>query len=338
MHILITGGAGFIGSAIVRYIINYTNDYVTIIDSLTYASNMFALKSVSNNSRYNFIHVNICDNNKVLNILEKYKPDAVMHLAAESNVDRSINNPFLFIKTNIIGTYCLLKSSYNYWQKLNNKKKELFRFHHISTDEVYGDLMKQNKLFTEISPYAPNNPYAASKASSDHLVRTWHKTYGLPIIITHASNNYGPYSLPEKLIPLIIINAIKGKALPVYGDGNQIRDWLYVDDHVRALYLVITKATIGETYNISSNNQKSNIDVINTICNILEELHPHKPNGLDKYHDLITYIADRPGHDMRYAMDSNKIKKELGWTPFETYETGIRKTIKWYLQHKKLYL
>lgn len=335
MKILITGGAGFIGSAVVRHIINNTDDSVVNIDKLTYAGNLESLTSISESPKYTFIQADICDPAAIANIFEQRQPDAVMHLAAESHVDRSIDGPSEFIQTNIIGTYTLLEASRQYWNQLPVDKKASFRFHHISTDEVYGDLESTTDLFTETTPYAPSSPYSASKASSDHLVRAWQRTYGLPTIVTNCSNNYGPFHYPEKLIPLIILNALEGKPLPVYGNGQQIRDWLYVEDHARALYKVITEGKAGETYNIGGHNEKTNIDVVKTICNILEQLVPNKPNNLEHYSDLITYVTDRPGHDLRYAIDATKIKEELNWVPAETFETGLRKTVEWYLSNTK---
>ena len=334
-RILITGGSGFIGSALIRYIINHTEDSVINIDKLTYAANQSALKEVENNPRYAFEQVDICDFKAIESIFEKYQPDAVMHLAAESHVDRSIDGPAAFIETNIVGTYTLLEAARAYWNSLNDEKKAAFRFHHISTDEVYGDLEGTDDLFTETTPYAPSSPYSASKASSDHLVRAWLRTYGLPTIVTNCSNNYGPFHFPEKLIPLMILNALDGKPLPVYGNGQQIRDWLFVEDHARALYKVVTEGEVGETYNIGGHNEKANIDVVRTICRLLEELVPNKPEGVAKYEDLITYVKDRPGHDVRYAIDAAKIGRELGWKPQETFESGIRKTVEWYLNNKK---
>ena len=335
MNILITGGFGFIGSALIRYIINQTQDSVINIDKLTYAANQSALKEVENNPRYAFEQVDICDLKAIESIFEKYQPDVVMHLAAESHVDRSISGAADFIQTNIVGTYTLLEVAKNYWHTLDEAKKSAFRFHHISTDEVYGDLEETDDLFTEATPYAPSSPYSASKASSDHLVKAWHRTYGLPTIITHSSNNYGFYQYPEKLIPFMTLNALEGKSLPVYGNGLQIRDWLFVEDHAKALYKVIKEGKVGETYNIGGNCEKANIEIVRTICSLLEELVPNKPEGVARYEDLITYVKDRPGHDVRYAIDATKIRCELGWKPQETFESGIRKTVEWYLNNQK---
>lgn len=334
MKILITGGAGFIGSAVVRNIIENTKDEAIVIDSLTYAGNLESLNTVVKDSRYHFEKVDICNRAELDRVFTQYQPDAVMHLAAESHVDRSIDGPAAFIETNIVGTYTLLEAARSYWNGLDTDKKQAFRFHHISTDEVYGDLHGTDDLFIETTPYAPSSPYSASKASSDHLVRAWQRTYNLPTIVTNCSNNYGPYHFPEKLIPLIILNALSGKSLPVYGDGSQIRDWLYVEDHARALYKVVTEGLVGETYNIGGHNERKNIDVVKTICLLLEELVPNKPNGINHYADLITYVKDRPGHDVRYAIDASKIAKELDWTPAETFDTGIRKTVEWYLNNE----
>ncbi|WP_455483363.1 dTDP-glucose 4,6-dehydratase [Haemophilus parahaemolyticus] len=335
MKILVTGGAGFIGSAVVRHIIENTQDSVVNVDKLTYAGNLESLETVENHPRYTFEQVDICDAKALARVFEYHQPDAVMHLAAESHVDRSIDGPAAFIETNIVGTYTLLEAARAYWNTLSDEKKVAFRFHHISTDEVYGDLEGTDDLFTETTPYAPSSPYSASKASSDHLVRAWLRTYGLPTIVTNCSNNYGPFHFPEKLIPLMILNALDGKPLPVYGNGQQIRDWLFVEDHARALYKVVTEGKVGETYNIGGHNEKANIDVVRTICSLLEELVPNKPEGVAKYEDLITYVKDRPGHDVRYAIDAAKIGRELGWKPQETFESGIRKTVEWYLNNQK---
>ena len=334
MKVIVTGGAGFIGSAVARYIIENTIDEVLVIDKLTYAGNLESLNDVWTNERFSFKQIDICDRQALDNIILSYTPDIIMHLAAESHVDRSIDNPSSFIETNIIGTYTLLESSLAYWRKLDKIRQSTFRFHHISTDEVYGDLHGTTDLFTEKTPYSPSSPYSASKASSDHLVRAWNRTFGLPTVITNCSNNYGPYHFPEKLIPLMILNALEGKPLPVYGNGQQIRDWLYVEDHARALYLVATKAKVGENYNIGGHNERKNIDVVNLICELLEEFVPNKPNNIQFYKDLITYVTDRPGHDQRYAIDSSKIYQDLEWKPKETFESGMRKTVHWYLNNK----
>ncbi|MCA6928357.1 dTDP-glucose 4,6-dehydratase [Pectobacterium versatile] len=334
-RILITGGAGFIGSALVRYILTETQDSVVVVDKLTYAGNLSSLAPVADSSRFAFEQVDICDRAELDRVFTAYQPALVMHLAAESHVDRSIDGPAAFIETNIVGTYTMLEAARHYWQNLADADKSAFRFHHISTDEVFGDLHGTDDLFTETTPYAPSSPYSASKASSDHLVRAWLRTYGFPTVITNCSNNYGPYHFPEKLIPLVILNAVAGKPLPVYGDGAQIRDWLFVEDHARALYKVVTEGEIGETYNIGGHNERKNIEVVQTICALLEELAPNKPAGVAHYRDLITYVKDRPGHDMRYAIDAGKIERELGWRPEETFETGMRKTVSWYLNNEK---
>ncbi|WP_417707806.1 dTDP-glucose 4,6-dehydratase [Pseudomonas sp.] len=333
MRILITGGAGFIGSALIRHLIQSTEHEVLNLDKLTYAGNLESLTPVDGNPRYRFVQADIADSPVVAQTLAEFQPDAIMHLAAESHVDRSIDGPAAFIQTNIVGTYSLLESTRAYWLGLSAERKAAFRFHHISTDEVYGDLHGVDDLFTETTPYAPSSPYSASKAASDHLVRAWQRTYGLPVLITNCSNNYGPYHFPEKLIPLMILNALAGKPLPVYGNGQQVRDWLYVEDHARALLKVVSEGQVGETYNIGGHNEQKNLDVVQAICALLEELAPQKPAGIAHYEDLITYVQDRPGHDLRYAIDAGKIERELGWVPQETFETGLRKTVQWYLDN-----
>ena len=335
MKFLITGGAGFIGSAVVRYIINETQHCVINVDKLTYAGNLDSLISVCSSERYTFFHADICDRSTMINIFETHRPDVLLHLAAESHVDRSIDGPSDFINTNIVGTFSLLEAAKQYWQSLSKEGKRLFRFHHISTDEVYGDLENLEGLFREDTRYAPSSPYSASKAASDHLVRAWGRTYGLPIIISTCSNNYGPYHFPEKLIPLTILNAIRGHKLPVYGKGNQIRDWLYVEDHARAIFKIATDGTIGETYNIGGHNEKQNIEVVKAICSLLDEIHPSVHTGIQTYADLITFVKDRPGHDKRYAIDASKLEYELGWTPLETFQSGLRKTVEWYLANEE---
>jgi len=330
MRILITGGAGFIGSAVIRHIIKNTADSVINVDMLTYAGNLESLTEVADSDRYAFEQVDVCDRSELDRVFSAHQPDAVMHLAAESHVDRSIDGPAAFIETNIVGTYTLLEVARTYWNGLDFERKETFRFHHISTDEVYGDLKNPEDLFTEETSYAPSSPYSASKASSDHLVRAWQRTYGLPTLVTNCSNNYGPYHFPEKLIPLMILNALDGKPLPVYGKGNQVRDWLYVEDHARALYKVVTEGEVGKTYNVGGYNEKQNIEVVHTICQLLDELAPSR---FSPYFSLITYVTDRPGHDLRYAIDASKIQHELGWQPEETFESGIRKTVQWYLDN-----
>lgn len=333
MRILVTGGAGFIGSALIRHLIQHTGHQVLNLDKLTYAGNLESLAPVDDNPRYRFVQADIADSPVVAQTLAEFQPDAIMHLAAESHVDRSIDGPAAFIQTNIVGTYSLLESTRAYWLGLSAERKAAFRFHHISTDEVYGDLHGVDDLFTETTPYAPSSPYSASKAASDHLVRAWQRTYGLPVLISNCSNNYGPYHFPEKLIPLMILNALAGKPLPVYGNGQQVRDWLYVEDHARALLKVVSEGQVGETYNIGGHNEQKNLDVVRAICALLEELAPHKPAGIARYQDLITYVQDRPGHDLRYAIDAGKIERELGWIPQETFETGLRKTVQWYLDN-----
>mgnify|MGYP000539543816 FL=1 len=328
--IFVTGGAGFIGSALVRFLINETDNQVINFDKLTYAGNLESLKSVEANARYHFVKGDICDKAVVAQALEQYQPDYIMHLAAESHVDRSIDGPGEFIQTNVVGTYTLLEAARSFFVNLSDDKKALFRFHHISTDEVYGDL-GETGLFTEETSYDPSSPYSASKAASDHLVRAWHRTYQFPVVLTNCSNNYGSFHFPEKLIPLIILNALDGKSLPIYGDGKQVRDWLYVDDHARALFKVVSEGKLGETYNIGGFNEKQNIEVVTTICEYLNKLITNKPAGLTDFNDLITYVKDRPGHDVRYAIDANKINKDLGWQPLETFDSGIKKTIEWYL-------
>ncbi|WP_335904136.1 dTDP-glucose 4,6-dehydratase [Shewanella algae] len=335
MKILVTGGAGFIGSAVVRYIINNTQDSVINVDKLTYAGNLESLISVEKDKRYAFEQVDVCDRAELDKVFDEHKPDAVVHLAAESHVDRSIHGPAAFIQTNIVGTYTLLEAACSYWQGLCGVQKANFCFLHVSTDEVYGELDLLDSPFTENNRYAPSSPYSASKASSDHLVRAWHRTYGLPVIVSNCSNNYGPYQHSEKLIPRMISCALEGNPLPIYGRGEQVRDWLYVEDHVRALYSVLTQGCIGETYNIGGQSERRNIDVVRAICTLLEEFVPNKPKGLTQYEQLISYVADRPGHDMRYAIDANKIQTELGWQPYESFESGLRKTVAWYVNRRK---
>ncbi len=333
MKILVTGGAGFIGSAVVRHLIQDKKYSVLSVDKLTYAGNLDSLQEIASNPLYAFEQVDICDSINIARVFRESRPDKIMHLAAESHVDRSIDSPGEFIHTNIVGTHTLLEAARHYWNTLESIKRDEFIFHHISTDEVYGDLSDTEDLFTETTHYAPSSPYSASKASSDHLVRAWGRTYSLPVIITNCSNNYGPYHFPEKLIPHVILNAIHGKPLPIYGNGLQIRDWLYVEDHAKALIKIVTEGKIGETYNVGGHNEKTNLEVVETICNLLEELAPQKPSGVINYRDLITFVKDRPGHDARYAIDASKIERELAWAPEETFETGLRKTVQWYLDN-----
>ena len=338
MKILVTGGAGFIGSAVVRHIIENTHDSVVNVDKLTYAGNLSSLVDIDTSDRYRFYCADICNRGALEAIFDAEQPDAVMHLAAESHVDRSIDGPSAFIQTNMEGTFILLEAARTYWLSLDDERKQGFRFHHISTDEVYGDLEGDDDLFLETTPYAPSSPYSASKAGSDHLVRAWYRTYGLPVLLTNCSNNYGPFHFPEKLIPHIILNALDGKALPIYGDGQQIRDWLYVEDHARALHKVVTEGAIGETYNIGGHNEKKNIEVVKVICKILEHLAPDNTHSRASgnsggFEGLITYVKDRPGHDRRYAIDASKIERDLGWVPEETFESGMKKTVQWYLNN-----
>ncbi|MEL4400174.1 dTDP-glucose 4,6-dehydratase [Shewanella algae] len=335
MKVLVTGGAGFIGSAVIRHLINNTQDSVINVDKLTYAGNLESLVSVEKDKRYAFELIDVCDRAELDRVFEKHKPDVVVHLAAESHVDRSIHGPAAFIQTNIVGTYTLLEAARSYWQGLCGVQKANFRFLHVSTDEVYGELDLLDSPFTENNRFAPSSPYSASKASSDHLVRAWYKTYGLPVVISNCSNNYGPYQHSEKLIPRMISCALEGNPLPIYGRGEQVRDWLYVEDHVRALYSVLTQGCIGETYNIGGQSERRNIDVVRAICTLLEEFAPNKPKGLTQYEQLISYVADRPGHDMRYAIDANKIQTELDWQPYESFESGLRKTVAWYVNRRK---
>ncbi|MFK8332814.1 dTDP-glucose 4,6-dehydratase [Pseudomonas sp. BJa5] len=333
MRILITGGAGFIGSALIRHLIGATEHEVLNLDKLTYAGNLESLASIATDTRYEWVQADIADQAKVSEVLQRFQPQAIMHLAAESHVDRSIDGPAAFIQTNIVGTYALLEATRAYWQALPAGQREAFRFLHVSTDEVYGDLHRADGLFSETAPYAPSSPYSASKAASDHLVRAWQRTYGLPVLVSNCSNNYGPYQFPEKLIPLMITSALAGKPLPVYGNGLQVRDWLYVEDHVRALLKVLAEGKVGETYNIGGHNEQENIDVVRSLCALLEALRPEHPAGVSRYAELITYVEDRPGHDRRYAIDAGKIERELGWVPEETFESGLRKTVQWYLDN-----
>ena len=333
MRFLVTGGAGFIGSAVIRHVLASTEHSVFNLDLLTYAGNLDSLDVVNNNSRYEFEKCDIRSQVDLKRIFNDYQPNWIMHLAAESHVDRSIDSPAEFVSTNVLGTFCMLEEARAYWSSLNRHDQSKFRFHHISTDEVFGDLGGDGTLFTETTPYSPSSPYSASKASSDHFVRAWGRTYGLPILLSNCSNNYGPFHFPEKLIPHMILNAMHGGDLPVYGDGSQVRDWLFVEDHAKALYKVVSKGVVGETYNIGGHNEKTNLQVVETICDLLEELRPSKPVGVSRYRDLISFVKDRPGHDIRYAIDASKIKADLGWVPLESFESGLRKTVQWYLDN-----
>ncbi|MDB2425390.1 dTDP-glucose 4,6-dehydratase [Litoricolaceae bacterium] len=333
-RVLVTGGAGFIGSAVVRHLIAETDAMVLNVDKLTYAGNLESLASVSESPNYQFAQSDICDRVEMTRLFETFRPTSVMHLAAESHVDRSIDGPSAFIETNIVGTYTLLEVSRQYWEQLDQALQGVFRFHHISTDEVYGDLDGMDDLFTENTPYQPSSPYSASKASSDHLVRAWHRTYGLPVVVTNCSNNYGPYHFPEKLIPLAILNAIAGQPIPVYGQGDQVRDWLYVEDHARALVKVVFDGELGETYNVGGHNEQTNLYVVETLCDLLDVRVNPKPQGIQSFRELITFVTDRPGHDKRYAIDASKIASTLGWTPQETFESGLAKTVDWFLANK----
>ncbi|MFA5940204.1 MAG: dTDP-glucose 4,6-dehydratase [Sinimarinibacterium sp.] len=329
--LLITGGAGFIGSALIRHLLRHSDAQIVNVDKLTYAASLESLEDAPRNARYRFEKADICDTVAMARLFETHRPDGVIHLAAESHVDRSIDGPAEFIHTNIVGSFRLLEAALAYWQKLDSPARTAFRFHHVSTDEVYGTL-GETGLFTETTPYAPNSPYSASKAGSDQLARAWHHTYGLPVVITNCSNNYGPYQFPEKLIPLMILNAVEGKPLPVYGTGANVRDWLYVEDHARALQVVFERGRIGEQYNIGGHNEKRNLDIVEHLCVLLDELRPDSPHR--PHRGLVTFVEDRKGHDLRYAIDAGKIERELGWTPSETFETGIRKTVQWYLHNQ----
>lgn len=335
MTLLITGGAGFIGSAVIRHLIEKTDHRVVNLDKLTYAANLDSLARVRDDSRYTFVQADIGDRAAVDRALREHQPAAIMHLAAESHVDRSIDGPADFIRTNIVGTYALLEAVRDYWSWLPGKDKETFRFYHVSTDEVYGELKATDPPFVEDTPYAPSSPYSASKASADHLVRAWHRTFGVPTIVTNCSNNFGPFQFPEKLIPHMILNVLHGQPAPVYGDGQQVRDWLYVEDHVDALVRVIDKGRVGQTYNIGGRNERRNLTVVETICDLLEELAPERrPQGVLRFRDLITFVKDRPGHDVRYAIDAGKIERELGWRPRESFESALERTVQWYLDNE----
>ena len=327
---LVTGGAGFIGSAVCRHLAG-AGYRVTNVDKLTYAGNLASLRSIENVHNYRFEQADVCDDRAILSIMRRDDIDIVMHLAAESHVDRSIDGPGAFIETNIVGTYRMLNAALEYWRGLEERRRPAFRFHHISTDEVFGDLPFDSGIFTEDTPYAPSSPYSASKAASDHLVRAWHETYGLPVVLSNCSNNYGPFHFPEKLIPLVILNALDGKPLPVYGAGANVRDWLYVEDHARALELVATRGVPGESYNVGGNSERTNLSVVESICDILDTRRPRSKSA--RYRDLITFVTDRPGHDRRYAIDASKIERELGWKPSETFETGLARTVDWYLDN-----
>ena len=338
MKVIVTGGAGFIGSALIRYLIKETKFSVLNIDKLTYAANLSSLSSISDNNRYKFEKIDICDKEKVQKVIFSFRPNIIIHLAAESHVDRSISDPAAFLKTNIMGTFTLLQASTDYYRQLSREEKRTFRFHHVSTDEVFGDLSLDDEKFNELNPYRPSSPYSASKASSDHLVRAWFRTYELPVIITNCSNNYGPFQFPEKLIPLAIIKLLNGESLPIYGDGSQIRDWLYVTDHAEALYTVATKGAIGEAYNIGGCNEKSNLEVVYLLCELMECSVAKKPDGIENFRELISFVTDRPGHDKRYAIDASKIQAELGWSPTETFDSGLHKTVGWYLKNQDWWL
>ncbi|MCS1408619.1 MAG: dTDP-glucose 4,6-dehydratase 2 [Verrucomicrobia subdivision 3 bacterium] len=334
MKILVTGGAGFIGSNLVRYLVQQTDNQVLCLDKLTYAGNLQSLAEIAEDKRYAFTQIDIADAIAVRNAFQEYHPDVVMHLAAESHVDRSIDGPGEFIQTNVCGTFNLLQVALSYWTEIG--KPESFRFLHVSTDEVYGSLGFDDSPFTETTPYDPHSPYSASKAASDHLARAWHDTYGLPVIVTNCSNNYGPYQFPEKLIPVVILKCLRRESVPVYGKGEHVRDWLYVGDHVTALHQVVSHGQVGATYNIGGSNERANIELVKHLCLLLDEMRPSKPEwGISSYKELITFVIDRPGHDLRYAIDSSRINQELGWSPSESFESGFRKTVRWYLNNQE---